>query len=92
MMKRIAHACVLKTTDEADGDEALCVSSIAAKVQYQSVSLSVPIQLTTFPQATSGFKLRSDVTSVCADALVSAGLKTAVWTTACYTNLCGSAH
>lgn len=41
MMKRTAHASVLKTTDEADGDEALCVSSIAAKVQYQSVCLSV---------------------------------------------------
>lgn len=40
-MKRIAHACVLKTTDEADGDEALWVSSIGAKVQYQSVCLSV---------------------------------------------------
>lgn len=39
-MKRIVGASVLNATDEADGDKALCVSSIAANVQYQSVSLS----------------------------------------------------
>lgn len=31
----------------------------------QSVCLPVPIQLITFPQAASGFKLRSNVTNVC---------------------------
>lgn len=62
-MKRIVDASVLKATDEADGDKALCVSSIAANVQ--SVCLPVPIQLIPFPRAASGFKLRSDVTGVC---------------------------
>lgn len=84
-MKRIVETSVLKTTDEADGDKALCVSSIAANVQYQSVCLSVPIQLITFPRAACGFKLRSDVTSVCVCAytLMSAGLKIAIWTSTC---------
>lgn len=44
-MKRIVDASVLKTTDEADGDKALCVSSIGANVQYQSVSQSVCLRL-----------------------------------------------
>lgn len=39
-MKRIVDASAPKTTDEADRDKALCVSSIAANVQYQSVSQS----------------------------------------------------
>lgn len=55
------------TKDGADRDRALCVSSIEANVQSLTVSvcLSVSIQLITFPQATSGSKLRSDVTGMC---------------------------
>lgn len=52
--------------EQVDRDRALCMSSIATNVQFPTISvcLSVSIELITFPQATSGSKLRSYVTSV----------------------------
>lgn len=94
-MKRIVDASVVKTADEADRDKALCVSSIAANVQYQSVSQSVCLCLfSSSPPLGLALALnwgQMSPPSVCL-CLHSHECrpKIAIWTTMCYTIVCGS--